>query len=71
MLTRSRSRHGNGHSGKPVLGLPPEAFHIFENGQEQPVTRDAGGNTASIGLVFDASASMQGKLDARARDLSC
>lgn len=50
--------------GKPVLGLPPEAFHIFENGQEQPVTRLTREETPlSIGLVFDASASMQGKLD--------
>jgi VWFA-related protein len=50
--------------GKPVLGLPPEAFHLFENGQEQPITRLSQEETPlSIGLVFDASASMQGKLD--------
>jgi Ca-activated chloride channel family protein len=50
--------------GKPILGLPSEAFHIFENGQEQPVTRLSREETPlSIGLVFDASASMQGKLE--------
>jgi Ca-activated chloride channel homolog len=50
--------------GKPVLGLPPETFHIFENGEEQPIARLSHEDTPlSIGLLFDASASMLGKLE--------
>lgn len=50
--------------GKPVLGLPAKTFQIFEDGVEQPVARLTHQDTPlSVGLVFDASASMQGKLD--------
>src|SRR6266436_4006210 len=50
--------------GKPVLGLPADAFQIFEDGVEQPIARLTHQDTPlSVGLVFDASASMQGKLD--------
>jgi Ca-activated chloride channel homolog len=50
--------------GKPVLGLPSETFHIFENGEEQPIARLSQEDTPlSIGLLFDASASMLGKLE--------
>src|SRR5215469_3764875 len=50
--------------GKPVMGLPSEAFHLSEDGVEQPlahlVKQDA---PLSIGFVFDASKSMENKLD--------
>jgi Ca-activated chloride channel family protein len=50
--------------GKTVLGLPSEAFHISEDGVEQPlahlVRQDA---PLSVGLVFDSSKSMDDKLD--------
>jgi Ca-activated chloride channel family protein len=51
-------------AGQPVTGLPSEAFHIYENGVEQPGVRlSQEDSPLSIGLVFDASASMKGKLD--------
>jgi VWFA-related protein len=50
--------------GTPVLGLHPESFRILEDGVEQPVahliTQDA---PLSVGFVFDASKSMESKLD--------
>jgi Ca-activated chloride channel family protein len=50
--------------GKPVLGLPSTAFHIYEDGVEQPIARlSQEDSPLSIGLLFDASASMQGKLE--------
>ena len=48
----------------PVSGLPREAFRLFEEGVEQQVkyfaTQDA---PVSLGVVFDASRSMAGKLE--------
>src|SRR5579864_5053626 len=50
--------------GKPVLGLSPDFFHIFEDGVEQMVARVVNQDAPlSMGLVFDASASMNSKLD--------
>jgi Ca-activated chloride channel homolog len=50
--------------GTPVLGLHPESFRVLEDGVEQPVahlvTQDA---PLSVGFVFDASKSMESKLD--------
>ncbi len=50
--------------GKPVLGLLPSAFHVLDDGIEQPVahvfSQDA---PLSIGFVFDCSKSMLNKLD--------
>jgi Ca-activated chloride channel family protein len=50
--------------GAPVSGLPLEAFRLFEDGVEQQIkyfaTEDA---PVSLGVVFDASRSMAGKLD--------
>jgi Ca-activated chloride channel family protein len=51
-------------SGQPVTGLPSEAFHIFEDGVEQPKAHLSQDDAPlSIGLLFDASASMKAKLD--------
>lgn len=54
---------------RPVAGLDRRQFHVFESGQEQPIAffphEDA---PVSIGLIFDASGSMDGKLK-RARDM--
>jgi VWFA-related protein len=50
--------------GKPVLGLKNEDFRVVEDGVEQQITHFANDDTPlSIGIVFDASASMDGKLD--------
>ena len=50
--------------GRPVLGLSSDAFHLSEDGIDQPlahlVKQDA---PLSIGFVFDASKSMESKLD--------
>jgi Ca-activated chloride channel family protein len=50
--------------GRPVLGLSSNAFHVSEDGVEQPlshlVRQDA---PLSVGLVFDSSKSMDSKLD--------
>jgi len=50
--------------GKPVLGLSSEAFQVSEDGVEQPlahlVNQDA---PLSVGVIFDASKSMDDKLD--------
>ena len=50
--------------GNPVLGLPSQAFHISEDGVEQPlahlVRQDA---PLSVGVIFDSSKSMDSKLD--------
>jgi Ca-activated chloride channel family protein len=53
-----------GALGEPLAGLPQQAFRIFEDGIEQKVsyfaTEDA---PVSVGVVFDASGSMEHKLD--------
>jgi Ca-activated chloride channel family protein len=50
--------------GAPFAGLRPEVFRLFENGVEQRIryfsSEDA---PVSLGIVFDSSRSMQGKLD--------
>ena len=46
-----------------VLGLQKQDFHLFEDGVEQTVAHFSGEDTPlSIGLVFDASGSMDDKL---------
>jgi Ca-activated chloride channel family protein len=51
-------------AGQPITGLPSEAFHIYEDGVEQPKAHLSQDDAPlSIGLLFDASASMKGKLD--------
>ncbi len=50
--------------GNPFAGLPREAFRLFEDGVEQQITYFGTEDTcASVGVVFDASNSMTGKLD--------
>jgi Ca-activated chloride channel homolog len=50
--------------GRPVRGLAPESFRIFEDGVEQPVPHLANEDSPlSVAIVFDASASMTWKLD--------
>src|ERR1700691_922137 len=50
-------------SNRFVLGLRKEDFHIFEDGVEQAIARFSGEHAAlSIGLLFDASGSMEDKL---------
>jgi len=50
--------------GKPVLGLQSDTFHIYEDGVEQTIARlSQEDSPLSIGLLFDASASMRGKLE--------
>ena len=50
--------------GAPFQGLAPEAFHLFEDGVEQQVKYFAAEDApVSLGILFDASLSMQGKLD--------
>jgi VWFA-related protein len=50
--------------GAPFAGLPKEVFQLFEDGVEQQVkyfsSQDA---PVSLGVVFDTSRSMEGKLD--------
>ena len=50
--------------GTPVSGLPRETFRLFEDGVEQQLksltSQDA---PVSLGVVFDASGSMEGRLD--------
>jgi Ca-activated chloride channel family protein len=49
---------------RPVLGLQKSDFHLFEEGVEQEISqffRDEA--PISVGIVFDASRSMQRKLD--------
>ncbi|MCW5981158.1 MAG: VWA domain-containing protein [Bryobacteraceae bacterium] len=50
--------------GAPVSGLPAETFQLFEEGVEQDIryfSSDEG--PVSLGIVFDASRSMTGKLE--------
>jgi VWFA-related protein len=50
--------------GAPYAGLPPEAFRLFENGVEQQIKYFAMQEAPlSLGIVFDASRSMEGKLE--------
>jgi Ca-activated chloride channel homolog len=50
--------------GAPYAGLDREAFRLFENGVEQNVKYFASQDApVSLGIVFDASRSMEGKLD--------
>jgi len=49
--------------GKPMLGLDIEAFQLFEDGVEQRITHFANEDTpASVGILFDASGSMERKI---------
>jgi VWFA-related protein len=51
-------------SNRPVLGLRPEQFRIFENGVEQEIRSvSLEGAPVSVEFVFDASASMRSPLD--------
>lgn len=54
-------------SGTPVTGLSRQQFKVFEDGVEQPLAHLSNQDApVSVGIVFDASASMDGKLnDAR------
>jgi VWFA-related protein len=54
-------------SGTPVTGLSQQQFKVFEDGVEQPLAHLSNQDApVSVGIVFDASASMDGKLsDAR------
>jgi Ca-activated chloride channel family protein len=50
--------------GAPFLGVPREAFRLFEDGVEQEVKYFAMQDApVSLGVVFDASRSMAGRLD--------
>jgi len=50
-------------SNRFVLGLQKQDFHLFEDGVEQAIGHFSGEDTPlSIGLVFDASGSMDDKL---------
>jgi Ca-activated chloride channel family protein len=49
---------------RPVRGLQKSDFHLFENGLERQVSEFFSQETPiSIGIVFDASGSMKGKMD--------
>ncbi|MGE5646134.1 MAG: VWA domain-containing protein [Acidobacteriota bacterium] len=49
--------------GVPYAGLPKETFRLFEDGVEQKVTYFATEDApVSLGIVFDASGSMQNKI---------
>ncbi len=51
-------------SGTPVTGLSRDHFRLFEDGVEQPLARLSNDDAPlSVGIVFDASSSMQGKLN--------
>ncbi len=50
--------------GAPFAGLSSAAFHIFEDGAEQVLKYFANDDApVSLGVVFDSSNSMEGKLD--------
>lgn len=50
--------------GKPVLGLPRQAFQVFEDGVEQRIVHFMNEDApVSLAIVFDASASMERKID--------
>jgi Ca-activated chloride channel family protein len=51
-------------SGTPVTGLSGDHFKVFEDGVEQPLARISNQDAPiSLGIIFDASASMDGKLN--------
>jgi len=51
-------------NGAPVVGLPKEKFRVFEDGVEQTIQTFGQEDTpVSIGIVFDASRSMEPKLE--------
>jgi Ca-activated chloride channel family protein len=51
-------------SGAPVTGLSRDQFRIFEDGIEQPLAHLSSQDAPlSLGIIFDASASMDGKLN--------
>src|SRR5438067_10979612 len=50
--------------GAPFSGLTRDGFHLFEDGVEQQVKYFASEEApVSLGIVFDASRSMEGKLN--------
>jgi VWFA-related protein len=50
--------------GKPMLGLDPQSFQLFEDGVEQRITHFANDDApVSVGILFDASGSMEKKID--------
>ena len=50
--------------GKPVLGLAPTAFHVLDDGVEQPVAKVFSQDAPlSVGFVFDCSKSMLNKME--------
>jgi Ca-activated chloride channel family protein len=52
------------HDGRYVANLPRDAFSLSENGVPQPIALFSGDDTpATIGLLIDDSASMQGLQD--------
>jgi len=58
-------------AGKPIVGLSTEAFQIFEDGSEQRITHFSHEDTpVSVGIIFDSSGSMEGKLDKSREALS-
>ncbi len=51
-------------SGQPISGVPRDAFRLFEDGVEQRLSYFATEDAAiSMGVLFDASGSMQHKLE--------
>ena len=51
-------------AGKPVLGLPREAFQVFEDGVEQRIVHFMNEDApVSVAILFDASASMEKKIE--------
>ena len=51
--------------GEPVVGLPRQAFTVFENGDRQAITIFRSGDTpVSLGILLDNSRSMRGKREA-------
>lgn len=51
-------------AGATVPGLPPGAFRLFDGGAEQEIKYfSADDAPVSLGVVFDASRSMEGRLD--------
>jgi Ca-activated chloride channel family protein len=60
-----------GPLGAPFPGLPKEAFRLIEDGVEQQLKYFSSEDTpVSLGVVFDASGSMEGKLDQSRRAVS-
>ncbi len=60
-----------GPLGAPFPGLTKEAFRLIEDGVEQQVKYFTSEDTpVSLGVVFDASGSMEGKLDQSRRAVS-